>query len=59
MPKLTEAHIEQIKNMKEDGKKGPEIIKFFKDTYKIHLRTAWQEYKKKFLREVERAINNA
>jgi len=35
--KLTEAHIEQIKNMRADGKKGPEIIEYFKITYRIHL----------------------
>jgi len=38
MAKLTEGHIEQIKKMyKEDGKKGPEIIEFFKENYKIHI----------------------
>ena len=37
MAKLTEAHIEQIRNMREDGKKGTEIIDFFRNTYKIKI----------------------
>jgi hypothetical protein len=48
MSKLTDAHIEQIKNMKEDGKKGPEIIQFFKDTYNIRLGAS----------EISRAVHN-
>jgi len=37
MKKLTEAHIEQIKNMSVDGKTYAEIREFFQDTYKIKL----------------------
>ena len=37
MGKLTEAHLEQIRNMKDDGKKYREIRDFFMQTYKIKL----------------------
>lgn len=37
MPKLTEAHIEQIKVMREEGQSYVDIISFFDRTYSITL----------------------
>jgi len=37
MAKLTEGQVEQIKVMREDGKKQSEIKEFFKDSYGINL----------------------
>jgi hypothetical protein len=45
--KLTEGHLEQIKNMDDDGKKALEIIEFFKSHYKIRLNAS----------EISRAIH--
>lgn len=37
MAKLTAGHVEQIRKMREDGKKYSEITEFFKSTYGIKL----------------------
>jgi hypothetical protein len=37
MPKLTDGHIEQIRNMKNDGKTYQEIREWFWQTYKIKI----------------------
>jgi hypothetical protein len=39
MGKLTEAHIEQIRNMRADGKTYAEIQEFFQATYDIKIWT--------------------
>jgi len=102
MAKLNEAYREQIRNMRKDGKKYPEIRDFFKENYKLtlydaqiaatmrgpkafgikaskhkerkeisketireapkdeftlHIRTAFDIFKKRFLREVEEVIS--
>jgi len=44
MAKLTDGHREQCKSMFEDGKRPCEIIKFFKETYRINLKSPTLSY---------------
>lgn len=44
MAKLTDAHKEQCREMAKDGKRSCEIIDFFRETYRINLKSSTLNY---------------